>query len=153
MFVWTQLVTISTCAMIWAICVNAMMFTATIARLTLIDIWKDKMRQDKINLITNQSLTCWMMLLNTRKHLNFLCSELWSLTQSSLNIFLIFNISGYGLVPIKQQSVIWNKEVWVFCSTRPQWVNVNLCSKWTIWYITRWVVPIMVTRATCLIFT
>ena len=57
MFVWTQLEAISTRATIGAVCVNTLVCTTTIAQLTLVDIWKGKIRQYKINLIINQTLT------------------------------------------------------------------------------------------------
>ena len=42
--------------MIGAVCVNTLMHTTPIVRLTLVDIWKDKIRQDELNLIMNEPL-------------------------------------------------------------------------------------------------
>ena len=80
MSVWTQLEAILTRAKIRAICVNANMFTATIVRLAFIYIWKDKIRQDKINHIVNQPIAHWILLQNTRKLLNILRWKSWYLT-------------------------------------------------------------------------
>ena len=57
LFVWAQTVAISTCAMIGAACVNTLVCTSAIARLTLVDIWKGKIRQDKVKLFMNEPLT------------------------------------------------------------------------------------------------
>ena len=53
-FVRMQLESILTRAVIGAVCVDATMITAAIAWLTFVDIWKDSIKQDNINLIVNQ---------------------------------------------------------------------------------------------------
>ena len=139
--------------MIGAICINATMFAATIAWLTFIYIWKDQIRHDKTNLIGNQPLTSWILLQNTRIHLNFLQWKSWYLTPTSLNFPPIYQYlstgSGHCLVPARRQVIIWTNEVLVYSLTCPWWVKLSACTDLTIWYGARWVFPIMTTRETC----
>ena len=140
-FVWMQLEAISTCTMIGAMCINATMFAAAIAWLTFIDIWKDQITHDKINLIGNQPLTSWILLQNTKIHLNFLQWKSRYLTQTSLNFPPIYQYlstgSGHCLVPPRRQVVIWTNEVLVYSLICLWWVKISVCTDLTIWYGTR----------------
>ena len=84
-FVWTQPEAISTSAMIGAVCVNTLVCTVAIAWLTLVDILKGNIRQDKVNRIMNEPFAHSIILQKPN------CIVL---TQISPNFILIFSISS-----------------------------------------------------------
>ena len=93
-FVWMQPEAISTSAAIRAMWVNTLMCTAAIARLTLVEIWKVKIRQFKVSLIMNKPLAHSIIL---RKHN---CIS-WIKTLFRLKFhwfFFIFGISALVLL-------------------------------------------------------